>query len=279
MRPQLVRHVLALAAMLGIVIPARLGAQGQSGTISGRVTDAATGQGIAAAQIAVVGTTLGAQTSVEGQFTLRGVTPGAVQVRVLRLGYGEQRRSVTVAAGQTATLDFQLTALAVTLNPVVTTATGQQRRVEVGNAIAQVDAAQLVESKPVSGMADLLTSRAAGVLVTPGTQTGAGTRIRIRGTSSLSLTNEPLFIVDGVRMDNSPQPGGTTISSQRVNRLATFNPDEIESLDVVEIIFAVEEKFDIHVPYNANDSELEFETIGDVVEAVEKLVGDREKAG
>lgn len=49
---------------------------------------------------------------------------------------------------------------------------------------------------------------------------------------------------------------------------------EIESLDVVEIIFAVEEKFDIHVPYNANDQELEFETIGDVVDAVQKLIDE-----
>lgn len=49
---------------------------------------------------------------------------------------------------------------------------------------------------------------------------------------------------------------------------------EIESLDVVEIVFAVEEKFDIHVPYNANDQELEFDTVGDVVKAVEKLVSE-----
>ncbi len=49
---------------------------------------------------------------------------------------------------------------------------------------------------------------------------------------------------------------------------------EIESLDVVEIVFAVEEKFDIHVPYNANDQELEFDTVGDVVNAVEKLVSE-----
>lgn len=49
---------------------------------------------------------------------------------------------------------------------------------------------------------------------------------------------------------------------------------EIESLDVVEIVFAVEEKFDIHVPYNANDQELEFGTVGDVVTAVEKLVSE-----
>ena len=69
------------------------------------------------------------------------------------------------------------------------------------------------------------------------------------------------------------------VDRSKLHRDARMEDLEIESLDVVEIIFAVEEKFDIHVPYNANDSELEFETIGDVVEAVEKLVGDREKAG
>ncbi len=68
------------------------------------------------------------------------------------------------------------------------------------------------------------------------------------------------------------------VDRSKLHREARMEDLEIESLDVVEIIFAVEEKFDIHVPYNANDSELEFETIGDVVEAVEKLVGDREKA-
>lgn len=237
MKPHLVRHMLALVAAfvaaLGVVLPARLGAQGQQGTISGRVTDAATGQGVAAAQIAVVGTTLGTQTNVEGQFTLRGVTPGTVQVRVLRLGYGEQRRTVTVSAGQTATLDIQLTALAVTLNPVVTTATGQQRRVEVGNAIAQVDAAQLVESKPVSGMADLLTSRAAGVLVTPGTQTGAGTRIRIRGTSSLSLTNNPIVVIDGIRVESATGSSSVSVGGTTTSRFDDLNPEEFESIEVV----------------------------------------------
>ncbi|MEL0022058.1 MAG: acyl carrier protein [Rickettsiales bacterium] len=54
---------------------------------------------------------------------------------------------------------------------------------------------------------------------------------------------------------------------------------EIESLDVVEIIFAIEEKFDIHVPFNANDQELEFETVGDVVRAVQSLIDDNAGAG
>lgn len=233
MHARFVRRALTLAAVLGTVVSARAGAQAQQGTITGRVTDAATNQPIGAAQVAVVGTNLGAQTSTEGQYTLRGVAPGQVEVRVLRIGYSEQRQRVTVTAGQTATLNFTMSAVAMTLNPVVTTATGQQRRVEVGNAIAQVDAAQLVESKPVSGMADLLTSRAAGVLVTPGTQTGAGTRIRIRGTSSLSLTNNPIVVIDGVRVESATGSSSVSVGGTTTSRFDDLNPEEFESIEVV----------------------------------------------
>jgi acyl carrier protein len=57
---------------------------------------------------------------------------------------------------------------------------------------------------------------------------------------------------------------------------ASLKELEIESLDVVEIIFAIEENFDIHVPFNANDQDLEFETVGDVVKAVENLIQERD---
>jgi acyl carrier protein len=57
---------------------------------------------------------------------------------------------------------------------------------------------------------------------------------------------------------------------------ASLKELEIESLDVVEIIFAIEENFDIHVPFNANDQDLEFETVGDVVKAVEDLIQEKD---
>ncbi|MBT5496175.1 MAG: acyl carrier protein, partial [Alphaproteobacteria bacterium] len=59
---------------------------------------------------------------------------------------------------------------------------------------------------------------------------------------------------------------------------ASLQELEIESLDVVEIIFAIEEKFDIHVPFNANDQDLEFDTVGDVVKAVENLIKESDGA-
>ena len=233
MTTQSVRRTLTLAVLLATLAPPLVFAQAQQGTITGRVTDAATNQPIAAAQVAVVGTNQGTQTNTDGQYTLRGVGPGQVEVRVLRLGYAEMRKGVNVTAGQSATLDFAMSAVAMTLNPVVTTATGQQRRVEVGNAIAQVDATALVESRAVSGMGDLLTSRAAGVLVTPGTQTGAGTRIRIRGTSSLSLTNNPIVVIDGIRVESSTGSSSVSVGGTLPSRLNDLNPEEFESIEVI----------------------------------------------
>jgi acyl carrier protein len=69
----------------------------------------------------------------------------------------------------------------------------------------------------------------------------------------------------------------SAVDRSKLKRDAKLADLEIESLDVVEIIFAVEEKFDIHVPYNANDQELEFQTVGDVVDAVQKLIEEEGK--
>jgi TonB-linked SusC/RagA family outer membrane protein len=212
-----------------------------TGAITGRVTDATTGQPVAAAQVRIVGSSLGAQTNTDGVYTLRGVTPGAATVRVLTVGYAERTQPVTVAAGQTATLNFALQATATALDPIVVTATGEQRRMEVGNAIAQIQATKVVETSAVANVGDLLTSRAPGVLVVPGTQTGAGTRIRIRGTSSLSLTNDPIVVIDGVRVESStgslPTSGSSptriSVGGTQPSRLGDLNPEEIESIEVV----------------------------------------------
>ncbi len=225
------RRVFALTLAASLAFAAR--AQAQQGTITGRVVDSLTREPVAAAQVSVVGTGVGSQTNNDGQYTLRGVTPGQVEVRVLRIGFAEQRRRVTVAAGQAATLDFEIRAVAMSLSPVVTTATGQQRRIEVGNAIAQVDAAEVVQTRAVSNMGDLLTSRAAGVQVLPGTQTGAGTRVRIRGTSSLSLTNNPIYVIDGVRVEGTTGSSTISVGGTTPSRVGDLNPEEIESIEVV----------------------------------------------
>lgn len=234
MRTCRVLLVLAHAALLGAVSAGAVLAQGQQqGRVSGRVLDAMSGQPVAAAQVGVVGTQLGTQTNSDGVYTIRGVTPGSVELRVLRVGYAEQRQRVTVAADVQATADFRMTPVAMSLSPVVTTATGEQRRVEVGNAIAQVDAAKVVESSSVTNMGDLLASRAAGVMVTPGTQTGAGIRIRIRGNSSLSLSNNPIYVIDGIRVEGTTGSSSVSVGGTTASRVGDLNPEEIESMEIV----------------------------------------------
>lgn len=232
MRLRSVMLLLVPAILLAAVADPAHG-QGQQGTITGRVTDATSGQPIPSVQIAIVGTTLGALTNSEGVYTIRGVSPGTVEVRALRVGYAEQRQSVTVPAGQAATANFQMATVAISLNPVVTTATGEQRRIEVGNAIAQVDAAKIVETRAVSNVGDLLTSRAPGVMVTPGTQTGAGIRVRIRGTSSLSLSNNPIVVIDGVRVESTTGSSSVSVGGTTASRFGDLNPEEIESMEIV----------------------------------------------
>jgi TonB-linked SusC/RagA family outer membrane protein len=206
----------------------------QQASISGRVTDSPTGQPLANAQIGVLGTNLGAQTNGDGRYTIRGVPTGTVELRALRVGYGEQRRSIAVTAGQSVTADFQLQPVPVSLNPVVTTATGQQRREEVGNDIAQVDAVKTVQTGTVNNAADLLTARAPGVTVFEGTQTGAGVRVRIRGTSSLSLSNNPIYIVDGVRVEGTTGSSSVSVGGTTPARINDINPEEIESIEIVK---------------------------------------------
>ena len=121
-------------------------------------------------------------------------------VQVLRVGYLPQKKQVTVAAGETRALDFELTAAVVQLQEVVTTATGQQRRTELGNAVSTLgDVSTKVEQAHVTNLTELMTAKSPGVIVLPQSSLGGAPTFRIRGVSSISLTNAPIFYVDGVR--------------------------------------------------------------------------------
>lgn len=229
----LVALVSAFTAAPGSPLVATASAQAASGVLTGKVTDVGTGQPIGNVQVAIVGTTLGALTNQDGVFAVRGITPGTVTVRAIRIGYSELRATASVSAAQSTTLNLQLKPVPATLNPVVTTVTGEQRRIEVGNAIAQVDAAEVVQTRGVANVADLLTSRAAGVMVVPGVQTGAGVRIRIRGTSSIALTNNPIWVIDGIRVDGATGSSSVSVGGTTPSRVGDLNPEEIESMEVV----------------------------------------------
>jgi TonB-linked SusC/RagA family outer membrane protein len=215
-----------------VVTGAAVSAQAQTGIVNVHVIEPG-GSNIAQAQVAIAGTSLGGLTSADGRVMLRGVPVGAQTVRVLRVGYSEQKKVVQVTAGATVGVEFTMSAVAVSLTPVVTTATGETRRVEIGNAVSSFTVADITEKAPISNVQDVINARTPGVSVQLGTQTGTGARIRIRGSNSLSLSNEPIWIIDGVRMtsDMGAGPGTGGNATSRTNDL---NPDEIESIEIVK---------------------------------------------
>jgi TonB-linked SusC/RagA family outer membrane protein len=221
------------ALSFGLLLGSTAAAQAQQAGVTGRVTETGSGAPIADAQVFIVGTNLGGLTNQDGRYLLRNVPTGAQQLRVIRIGFTEMKRPIMVVAGQSTTLDLVLTKSVISLQEVVTTATGETRRVEIGNAISNIDAKKVVESTPISTVSDLLNSRAPGVSVQTGTQTGVGSRIRIRGNNSLSLNNDPIYVIDGVRM-TSNQASGFSTGGNRPNRVGDLNAEEIENIEVVK---------------------------------------------
>ena len=225
-----IRSILKVLAASSL-LPATAIAQA---TITGTVREAGSGRALAVARVTVIGTQIATVTNDQGVYTLRNVPAGTVEVRALAIGHGTQRQTVSLGSGATATLDFSLPAVAIQLNDVVTTATGEQRRLEVGTDIARVNAAQLTAQQPIKNVADLLTARAPGVQVTPGTITGTQSRIRIRGTNSLSLNNDPIYIIDGIRMESSNGSSSIGIGGAIPARVGDIDPEQIETIEVVK---------------------------------------------
>jgi TonB-dependent starch-binding outer membrane protein SusC len=208
----------------------------QQGSVAGRVTDKVSSQPIPGAQVLLSGTNLQAITNNEGRYRIDRVPPGQYQAQVRLIGYAMGQQPVTVTAGGAATLDIAMTAAAIPLEALVVSATGETQRVkELGNAVSTIAADSVAQKAPVTNTADLLNSRAPGVqVITSGGTTGSGTRIRIRGASSLSLTNEPIVVVDGVRVDNDAIASSIGVGGQSPSRINDFNPQDVEDIEVVK---------------------------------------------
>jgi len=225
--------LLAAPALLTLVSSTALA---QGGTITGRVAAQGSGEVLPESRVIVIGTSIFTSTGADGRYTLRNVPAGTYDLRVLRVGYTEQKKPVTIATGQTLTVDFDMAQAIIKLAEVVTTATGEQRRVELGNSVTSVDVTQRTASAPVTDMASLLVAQSPGVQVMPGNATGVGARIRIRGVNSISLVNDPIYVIDGVRMrsDNGSISGNIFTGGAAQSRAQDINPSEIESIEIVK---------------------------------------------
>jgi TonB-linked SusC/RagA family outer membrane protein len=223
-----------LAVAIALMAPGIASAQ-ETATVHGVVRDASTGTPVQDARLSIVGTNLQSTTDVRGAFRITGIRPGSVTMQVRRIGYKGADIPLTVAAGQTIESNPQLTTSAIALEEVVVTGTaGEQTRKAQAATVADIPVSELIENAPVKSVQQVLQSRVTGVSVL-GASGSAGTsnQIRIRGVSSISLSNEPLLYIDGVRVHSG---GGAAFftGGQAYERMHDIDPDDIESIEVVK---------------------------------------------
>jgi TonB-linked SusC/RagA family outer membrane protein len=216
-----------------LILPCQASAQG---TIEGTVRDS-DGNPLPGVNVALADHPLGAATDLEGIYRITDVPPEPVIVEARFVGFRTRTERVTVPDGETVVVDFTLREAALNLDEVVVTGAGgpvEKRR--LGNTIGTISA-EAVEEAPVSSFSDVLQGREPGLVGLPSSgSTGEGARIRIRGSASLSQSNEPIVFVDGVRVDQSGGFGGFVDAggAGSPSRLDDINPRAIERVEVLK---------------------------------------------
>jgi iron complex outermembrane receptor protein len=228
----------ALGVLAGLSIYAAPLAAQAVGAIRGRAVDSATAQTLPNVTVTVDGTQLGATTRVDGTFDITRVPAGTHRVTARRVGFRATSTTVTVTAGGTADVELRLLPQAAVLTEMVVTGYGSQRREAITGAVSTVDAAQ-ADVGVVTNATQMLEGRTTGVQVIQASgEPGANTQIRIRGGTSISASNDPLYVIDGVPMQNDATtpdaPGVAMNAALSRNPLNSINPDDIESMTILK---------------------------------------------
>lgn len=206
-------RVIKLCSVLVAMMFLTVSAMAQNKTVTGTVVDNS-GEPIIGANVVVKGTSQGATTDFDGKFSITNV-PERAMLHVTFVGYAEQDVSV---AGKSV-INITLVEDSEMLEDVVVVGYGVQRKSDVTGAVMRVDSKTL-ESKPVTNAFEALQGKAAGVDITSGSRPGSVGDIRIRGNRSISASNSPLYVVDGVPLS----AGG----------IETINTADIESIDILK---------------------------------------------
>ena len=203
------------------------------GSLTGQVTDAGSARPLSAAQVFIEGTGLGGLTNASGRYLIINIPAGAHTLRVELIGYAGTSQEVTVADDQATSVNFELNEEVINFDEIVVTGTaGQARRREVGNAIEQINLAEIAE--PVNDVGQLLQARVSGARVQFGSgNSGSGADIRLRGNVSTALSNQPLIYIDGMRAKSEPTSSQNG-AEDPYSPLNDINPDDIDRIEVIK---------------------------------------------
>lgn len=218
--------------MLGLLTANSI-AWAQTATITGTVTDAASGETLAGATVQVKGTNTGATTDAQGKYRISVATTAPTLVFSF-IGY----QPLEQAAGNRSVVDVKLTSSDNALSEVVVVGYGVQNRRDITTAIGSVKARDIA-NQPVASFDQALAAKIAGVQVTQTSGApGAALQVRVRGTGSISAGLDPLYVIDGIPLSRDTKFATGSTSTQfpdnPINVLSTINTDDIESIEVLK---------------------------------------------
>ena len=199
-------------------------------SVSGKVTDGANGEGLPGVAVVVEGSSTGVMSDMDGMYRIQAATGDVLTFSFV--GYNTVRKEVTGA-----TMDVALES-GVALDEVVVTALGISREKKaLGYSVQELGNDAFTDAK-TENVVRSLTGKIAGVQVTSGTAIGSSSKVLLRGASSITGNNQPLFVVDGVPMDNADYSSGNQQRSvggyDYGNAIQDLNPDDIESVSVLK---------------------------------------------
>ncbi len=210
----------------------------QTRTVAGKVTSSQDGMGIPGVTVMVKGTTIGAITDIDGNYELQ-VRP---EHRTLVFSYISMK-TIEVALGTQTSINVVMEPDVVMIDEVVVTAIGVSREAKaLGYAVQSVGSEDIVRSAAINPV-NALSGRVAGVQITNSSgAAGAASYMTIRGAASLTGNNQPLFVVDGVPIDNSQLTAGSPTAGANnllygvalSNRIVDINPEDIETINILK---------------------------------------------
>ena len=232
------RMLLSFLLLISVLAVELLSAQEarKTYTITGTVVDAKTSEALAGANVTIRGTTLGAASKPDGKYTILATLPrGTYRVAHSFVGYRTKIQEVQL--GEAVIVEIGRVALdedPLQIQEVVVTGTGTAMEKErLGNAIGTVSRMALAGSRAPTVDAALV-GKITGALVQQNSGTpGGGVSVRLRGTSTISASAEPLYIIDGTIIDNSSNEI-VNLGGYVGNRIADINPNDIDRIEVVK---------------------------------------------
>jgi TonB-linked SusC/RagA family outer membrane protein len=230
MRLSMVKKLLTSYLLFLIAAPLGLFAQG---SLSGVVTDETTGETLIGAYVSVQEAERVVSTNANGRYEITNLAAGTYDVQVTYVGYKKFTTEVTVG-NSNVTLDVELKPDYFGLEEVVVTGYGSSiDRANVTSSITKVGAEDL-DVVTASNPNALLQGKAAGVNIVQNSGTpGGGIMVRVRGSTSISGSNDPLYVIDGVPV-NDDSNAAIGVGNQGLNGLSTLNPNDIESIEVLK---------------------------------------------